>query len=182
MARLGRGLGRGRPGFRRTRGIPPAPDDIAQLLFTSGTTGEPKGVPQSSENLVRAVSMEIGHLGLGARDVVWVPSPLAHQTGFLYGMVLALVLGVPQILQGVWDAKRALRLLNQHEVTFVQAATPFVSDLVKAVEDGGEPRVICGSSLPPGPRCRAPWRSGQGRCWGPRSAGRSVRRKLAWPR
>jgi 3-phosphoshikimate 1-carboxyvinyltransferase len=117
----------------------PSPDVVAQLLFTSGTTGEPKGVQQLSCNLVRAVSTEIGHLGLGTQDAIWVPSPLAHQTGFLYGMVLALVLGVPQILQAEWDAKRALRSLNQHRATFVQAATPFLADLVKAVEDGGEP-------------------------------------------
>ncbi|NED87859.1 cyclohexanecarboxylate-CoA ligase, partial [Streptomyces sp. SID11233] len=70
-----------------------SPEATAQLLFTSGTTGEPKGVTQPSQNLVRAVSMEIRHLGLHAGDAIWVPSPLAHQTGFLYGMTLALVLG-----------------------------------------------------------------------------------------
>jgi cyclohexanecarboxylate-CoA ligase len=134
----------------------PTADATAQLLFTSGTTGEPKGVKQPSRNLVRAVSMEVRHLGLGARDAVWVPSPLAHQTGFLYGMVLATVLGVPQILQSEWDAKRALQSLNEHGATFVQAATPFLSDLVKAVEDGGEtPRnlrifVATGATVPRG--------------------------------
>ncbi len=65
-----------------------------------------------------------------------MPSPLAHQTGFLYGMWLAIVMGVPQILQPVWDAPRALRALNDWDGTFVQAATPFLADLVKAVEDG----------------------------------------------
>ncbi|KIF73731.1 3-phosphoshikimate 1-carboxyvinyltransferase [Streptomyces sp. 150FB] len=134
----------------------PTADATAQLLFTSGTTGEPKGVKQPSRNLVRAVSMEVRHLGLGALDAVWVPSPLAHQTGFLYGMVLATVLGVPQILQSEWDAKRALQSLNEHGATFVQAATPFLSDLVKAVEDGGEtPRnlrifVATGATVPRG--------------------------------
>jgi 3-phosphoshikimate 1-carboxyvinyltransferase len=134
----------------------PVPGMTAQLLFTSGTTGEPKGVTQSSLNLVRAVSMEIRHLGLGARDAIWVPSPLAHQTGFLYGMVLATVLGVPQILQSEWDPKRALRSLNEHGATFVQAATPFLSDLVRAVEEGGEtPRhlrifVATGATVPRG--------------------------------
>ncbi|MEU8975589.1 3-phosphoshikimate 1-carboxyvinyltransferase [Streptomyces monashensis] len=116
----------------------PTPDMTAQLLFTSGTTSEPKGVTQPTRNLVRAVSMEVRHLGLGEQDAIWVPSPLAHQTGFLYGMVLALVLGVPQILQPDWDAKRALQSLNEHRATFVQAATPFLSDLVKAVEESGE--------------------------------------------
>ncbi|MEU8470732.1 3-phosphoshikimate 1-carboxyvinyltransferase [Streptomyces sp. NPDC029006] len=118
--------------------IAPTPDMTAQLLFTSGTTSEPKGVTQPTRNLVRAAAMEIRHLGLGERDAIWVPSPLAHQTGFLYGMVLALVLGVPQILQPDWDAKRALQSLNEHRATFVQAATPFLSDLVKAVEESGE--------------------------------------------
>ncbi|MGW2620039.1 3-phosphoshikimate 1-carboxyvinyltransferase [Streptomyces sp. NPDC001500] len=118
--------------------LAPTPAMTAQLLFTSGTTSEPKGVTQPTRNLVRAAAMEIGHLGLGEQDAIWVPSPLAHQTGFLYGMVLALVLGVPQILQPEWDAKRALQSLNDHRATFVQAATPFLSDLVKAVEESGE--------------------------------------------
>ncbi|MGV9938679.1 3-phosphoshikimate 1-carboxyvinyltransferase [Streptomyces sp. NPDC003401] len=132
----------------------PTPGTTAQLLFTSGTTGEPKGVTQSMRSLVRAAAMEIAHLGLHERDAVWVPSPLAHQTGFLYGMVLALVLGVPQVLQPEWDAKRAVRSLNDHRATFVQAATPFLSDLVKAVEESGEtPRhlrifVATGATVP----------------------------------
>ncbi|MEU6229211.1 3-phosphoshikimate 1-carboxyvinyltransferase [Streptomyces sp. NPDC047042] len=136
--------------------IVPTADMTAQLLFTSGTTGEPKGVTQPSANLVRAAAMEIGHLGLDAADTVWVPSPLAHQTGFLYGMVLAIVLGVPQILQSEWDPKRAVVSLNAHKATFVQAATPFLSDLVKAVEDTGEvPRhlrmfVATGATVPRG--------------------------------
>ncbi|WP_330476799.1 3-phosphoshikimate 1-carboxyvinyltransferase [Streptomyces platensis] len=134
--------------------IRPTAGATAQLLFTSGTTGEPKGVMQSSSNLVRAVSMEIRHLGLGPDDAVWVPSPLAHQTGFLYGMTLATVLGVPQILQSEWDARRVLVSLNAHRATFVQAATPFLADLVKAVEELGEaPRhlrifVATGATVP----------------------------------
>ncbi|RCG21448.1 3-phosphoshikimate 1-carboxyvinyltransferase [Streptomyces diacarni] len=114
----------------------PTPNDLTQLLFTSGTTGEPKGVLQRSASLSRAVAMEIRHLGLTGADTIWIPSPLAHQTGFLYGMWLALVLGVPQIVQAEWNAPLALRSLREHRATFVQAATPFLMDLVRAVEDG----------------------------------------------
>ena len=106
--------------------------------------------------LMRAAAMEVEHLGSRADDRIFVPSPLAHQTGFLYGMWLAIVMGVPQILQPVWDAPRALRALNDWDGTFVQAATPFLADLVKAVEDGERPPaalrifVATGAAVPRG--------------------------------
>ncbi|HEY9290307.1 MAG TPA: 3-phosphoshikimate 1-carboxyvinyltransferase [Microlunatus sp.] len=116
----------------------PSPEQTAQLLFTSGTTGEPKGSLMTGGTLSRAASMEIKHLGLDASDAVYIPSPLAHQTGFLYGMWLAMELGVPQIIQAVWDPRRALAALREGGGSFVQAATPFLADLVKAVEAGEE--------------------------------------------
>jgi cyclohexanecarboxylate-CoA ligase len=116
----------------------PAPTALAQLLFTSGTSGEPKGVLHRMATLTRAAAMEANHLGLSKQDTVFVPSPLAHQTGFLYGMWLAWVLGAPQVLQATWDGKVALRALNRWGATFVQAATPFLNDLLAAVEETGE--------------------------------------------
>ncbi len=118
---------------------PPDPMGLAQLLFTSGTSGEPKGALHRRNALMRAVTMEIEHLKLGARDRIYVPSPLAHQTGFLYGMWLALTLGVAQIIQETWNPARGLEALCSGGGTFVQAATPFLADLVQAVEDGAEP-------------------------------------------
>ncbi len=118
---------------------PPDPTGIAQLLFTSGTSGEPKGVLHRRDTLVRAVALEIEHLRLDASDRIYVPSPLAHQTGFLYGMWLALTLGVAQIVQETWSPARGLEALSSAGGTFVQAATPFLADLVQAVEDGAEP-------------------------------------------
>ncbi|MGB6450282.1 MAG: AMP-binding protein, partial [Steroidobacteraceae bacterium] len=117
----------------------PDPNGLAQLLFTSGTSGEPKGVLHHRDTLTSAVAMEIEHLGLGADDRIYVPSPLAHQTGFLYGMWLALMLGVPQIVQETWDPVRGLEAFSRAGATFVQAATPFLADLVQAVEDGADP-------------------------------------------
>lgn len=117
----------------------PQPADAAQLLFTSGTSGEPKGVVHSHRTLSRAVQMEVEHLGLTAEDVIYIPSPLAHQTGFLYGMWLAFSLGAPQIVQAIWDPTRALDVLRGWEGTFVQAATPFLTDLVRAVDAGAPP-------------------------------------------
>jgi cyclohexanecarboxylate-CoA ligase len=124
-------------GYIRSRS--PREDDICQLLFTSGTTGEPKGVQHPHRSLGLATAMEVQHLGLRASDRIFVPSPLAHQTGFLYGMMLAWRLGVATVIQPVWDGQLALdQAFRQGGATFVQAATPFLTDLVDLVE-AGEP-------------------------------------------
>ncbi|MBV9194141.1 MAG: AMP-binding protein [Solirubrobacterales bacterium] len=117
----------------------PGPEQIAQLLFTSGTSGEPKGVLHRHGVLTRAADAHIRHFGLGADDVIYVPSPLAHQTGFLYGMWIALRLGVPQLVQEAWDAEVGLAAMERFGVTFVQAATPFLADLTREAREGGTP-------------------------------------------
>jgi cyclohexanecarboxylate-CoA ligase len=131
-------VGRQRPDRAALNARAPKPDAFAQLLFTSGTSGEPKGVLQRMDSLTRAAAMEIRHLGLTRDDRIYIPSPLAHQTGFLYGMWLALLLGVPQLLQQHWDARAALSLLRRHHGTFVQAATPFLADLLEVAEKTGD--------------------------------------------
>jgi acyl-coenzyme A synthetase/AMP-(fatty) acid ligase len=118
----------------------PAETDVAQLLFTSGTTGEPKGVQHAHRSLELATAMEVAHLGLTAGDRIYIPSPLAHQTGFLYGLLLSWQLGVASVVQPVWDPRVALRqAFGGARASFVQAATPFLMDVVEAVE-GGEAR------------------------------------------
>jgi acyl-coenzyme A synthetase/AMP-(fatty) acid ligase len=117
----------------------PSDDDVAQLLFTSGTTGEPKGVQHAHRSLGLATAMEVEHLGLTGDDRIYIPSPLAHQTGFLYGLLLSWRLGVASVVQPIWDGRVALeQAFGQARATFVQAATPFLMDLVELVE-GGEP-------------------------------------------
>jgi 3-phosphoshikimate 1-carboxyvinyltransferase len=128
------------PDVPQLKSLAPTLDDFCQLLFTSGTTGEPKGVQHTHRTLATATAMETAHLGLGDKDRIFVPSPLAHQTGFLYGMLLAWNLGVPSVIQPVWDAPLALEQAFGHgKATFVQAATPFLTDLVDSVESGIAP-------------------------------------------
>ena len=125
------------PDLPLIRELAPTPDDICQLLFTSGTTGEPKGVQHPHRTLGLATAMEVAHLGLGDGDRIYIPSPLAHQTGFLYGMLLSWRLGVASVIQPVWDAKVALtQAFHASKASFVQCATPFLTDLVAEVEGG----------------------------------------------
>jgi cyclohexanecarboxylate-CoA ligase len=105
------------------------PDDVVQLLYTSGTTGEPKGAMHTSNTLIGTTLKFIERMRLGASDVVLAPSPLAHQAGFEYGMLLAVLLGVPIVTMDVWNAARAVELIEEHKATYTFAATPFLADL-----------------------------------------------------
>jgi cyclohexanecarboxylate-CoA ligase len=110
----------------------PGPGDPAQIMFTSGTTGEPKGVLHSHETMdvgLRAVSEP---LGLGGDDVVLMFSPLGHQTGYLYGMCMPLKYGMKFVLQDAWDPETMLRLVADERVTWTMGTTTFVLDACAA--------------------------------------------------
>ena len=81
--------------------------------------------------LDRAADAHIAHFGLLADDVIYIPSPLAHQTGWLYGMWIAWRLGATQVIQESWDAEIAFDAIGRHGITFTQAATPFLADLTR---------------------------------------------------
>jgi len=105
------------------------PNDIVQLLYTSGTTGEPKGTMHTSNTLIGTTLTFMERMQLGRDDVVFMPSPLAHQIGFEYGMLVSVLAGAPLVLMDVWNADRAVALMEEHRTTFTFAATPFLADL-----------------------------------------------------
>ncbi|CAG2131686.1 cyclohexanecarboxylate-CoA ligase [Cupriavidus numazuensis] len=122
--------------LRRDR---PGPDDVSQLIYTSGTTGEPKGVMHTANTLLSNILPYAERLGLGAGDVVLMASPMAHQTGFMYGLMMPVVLGAHAVLQDIWDPAQAARLIREAGVTFTMGSTPFLTDLARTVEELGQP-------------------------------------------
>lgn len=108
----------------------------AVLFFTAGTSGQPKGILHSHSVLMTAAMMQTVQLGIDADDRIFVPSSLASTAGFLYGMWAALLLGIPQILQAVWDPMRALRALKELHGTVVQASPRIVTDMIHAIQGG----------------------------------------------
>jgi cyclohexanecarboxylate-CoA ligase len=113
-------------GFERRS---PHPDEVIQIAYTSGTTGEPKGVLLTSNVELSNVVPFNERLGLTAEDVYFAPSPLAHQTGFLYGFVAAVAAGATTVLQDVWNPERATDIIAAERATFSMASTPFLHDL-----------------------------------------------------
>jgi cyclohexanecarboxylate-CoA ligase len=107
----------------------PHPNDIAEILYTSGTTGQPKGVMHTHNTLYGPIEQYIRALDLTRDDVVLQSSPIAHQAGLLHGVLMPIMLGSTVVLQDVWDAEKAVCLIEEHAATHIHAATPFLADL-----------------------------------------------------
>jgi cyclohexanecarboxylate-CoA ligase len=113
-------------------GLRPDPNDVTLLIFTSGTTGEPKGVMHTHNTLVAANAPLADRVGLDGDSVIHMASTFAHLTGFLYGARLPAQLGATGVYQDVWNAERFVQLVAEHEITCTSAATPFLHDTLGA--------------------------------------------------
>jgi cyclohexanecarboxylate-CoA ligase len=134
----------------------PGPDDITQLIYTSGTTGEPKGVMHSANTVMANIIPYAQRLQLDAEDVVLMASPMAHQTGFMYGLMMPIMLKASAVLQDIWEPKKAVEIINREKATFTMASTPFLTDLTRAVTESSTPvptlqTFLCAGAPIPGP-------------------------------
>lgn len=131
------------------------PDAVTQLIYTSGTTGEPKGVMHSSNTLMANIHAYAERLALNSADVVLMASPMAHQTGFMYGLMMPVMLGATAVLLDVWNAATAAQLIRRWHCTFTMASTPFLADLSREVAVSGPvpslQTFLCAGAPIPGP-------------------------------
>src|SRR3546814_16680364 len=65
-------------------------------------------------------------------------SPLAHQTGFMYGLMMPIMLRAGAVLQDTWEPRRVIRLIQDEGATCTMASTPFLTDLAKAAQETGQ--------------------------------------------
>jgi cyclohexanecarboxylate-CoA ligase len=105
------------------------PDDPILLLFTSGTTARPKGVLHTHNTLDYENRSIVEVYEITGEDVIFMPSPVSHVTGLLYGLQLPWMVGASVVLQDIWDPDRALRLIAEHRCSVTVAATPFLHGL-----------------------------------------------------
>jgi acyl-CoA synthetase (AMP-forming)/AMP-acid ligase II len=94
------------------------PDDIATVLFTSGTTGRPKGAMLRHGALVRAYWSWSGIAGLREGDRFLVSNPFFHAFGLKVGLLSALLRGATVYPLAVFSAEDALELIERERITY----------------------------------------------------------------
>ena len=134
----------------------PGPDDVTQIIYTSGTTGEPKGVMHTANTTMANIIPYAERLRLGEKDVVLMASPMAHQTGFMYGLMMPVMLRSSAVILDVWEPLKAIDLIRAEGATFTMASTPFLADLAKNVAESGKAvptlaTFLCAGAPIPGP-------------------------------
>jgi acyl-CoA synthetase len=107
-------------------------NSIKAILYTSGTTGNPKAVLHSHNTLTRIIHNSADDWQLDANDVMLMPSPVTHITGYGSGMVLPFVTSVKSALMPRWDADAAIAFIQQTGATASVGATPFLKELIDA--------------------------------------------------
>lgn len=113
------------------------PDSLKLVLYTSGTTGRPKGVLHSYNTLMSELRAITEFWNVGEQDVVIMPSPVTHITGYSYALEYVFFAGIKVVLMDRWDAAQAVALIQAEQASLTVGATPFLAELTAAVEKSG---------------------------------------------
>ena len=131
-----------------------APDDTAVILYTSGTTGKPKGAMLSHHNVLMNVDVSvIDAFGIETEDVILGCLPLFHTFGQTCGMNTAFRVGATLVLMPKFDGAGAIELLETQKCTiFMGVPTMYIGLLEGAKVDPRRPQLRIalsgGASLP----------------------------------
>lgn len=131
------------------------PDAVRMIMYTSGTTGHPKGVLHTHNSLHALIRQLRDNWHIEPGDRFLVPSPIAHIGGSIYAFECPLLLGTTAVLMERWDPDDAVALMLAEGCTHMAGATPFLTGLLGAAQRAGThlPALkvfICGgASVPP---------------------------------
>ncbi|AJC12432.1 AMP-dependent synthetase [Berryella intestinalis] len=105
-------------------------DDVACILSTSGTTGIPKAVLLTHNNILFSERSMVNGFHLTENDIAYMASPLNHATGFFHGLIAPMISGGTCVLDERFVADKAIDRINSEKCTWSMAATPFIYDLL----------------------------------------------------
>jgi len=108
------------------------PDALMEVMFTSGTTGRPKGVMNSANTKLAGLRGFMRAVELSTEDVWGLMAPMAHQAGWAYTYLLSLYTGATVVIVGRGDPERMLDTLAAERVTITFAVPTHAHDLLKA--------------------------------------------------
>jgi acyl-CoA synthetase (AMP-forming)/AMP-acid ligase II len=110
---------------------------VKLVMYTSGTTGRPKGVLHSHNTMAHTVRRSMQHWSQGPGDTMLMASPVTHVTGFGSGLELPLLTGVRTVFMERWNATEGVALIEREGATISMGATPFLQELLVEAERRG---------------------------------------------
>lgn len=113
-------------------------DDAVCILSTSGTTGKPKAALLTHNSILFSERTFTRMLHRDEHDIMFMPSPLNHATGFFHGLISPMILGGTTVLQEHFEPAAAIELCNAEGVTWSMGATPFIFDLLNTLDATGK--------------------------------------------
>jgi cyclohexanecarboxylate-CoA ligase len=112
--------------------IKPDPNNVMLIMFTSGTEAEPKGVLHTYNTLNRECRSAIDAWQLGEEDVFFMPGPVTHIGGLLYGLELPQILGAKVVFMDEWNPDIAVKVMDTEGCTWTGGATPFLMGILRS--------------------------------------------------
>ena len=109
------------------------PEDLAFLMYTSGTTGFPKGA-MHCHRIIRNVTERAFRLAITERDVIMMYLPLFHLFAFSEGMLMSMVSGARQVLTEGFDPAESLDLMARERATVLHGFDTHYKELIEAQE------------------------------------------------
>ena len=122
--------------------LAPSLEDLTAIGFTSGTTGDLKGVMFDTRIIAAVNRGFVDRYGLNETDRILGGSPLGHAVGFTHALRMALTIGGSIVLQQQWEPGEAIELIRRERCTYMAAATPFLMDII------GHPALAQAERLP----------------------------------
>ena len=106
------------------------PAAVIIAMYTSGTTGKPKGVLHTHLSYGHRVRAMAKAYQMTAQDVVFMPSPVTHITGAIWAFDMPWIAGNTSVLMDIWSPQQGVACIERHGCTVTGGATPFLQQML----------------------------------------------------